>query len=57
MKLLVLRHDLAEPREAGAGPDIDAKRALTDADRALWLGYADQCRAKTLPLPDLDGAI
>ena len=34
-----------------------AKRALTDADRALWLGYADQCRAKTLPLPDLDGAI
>jgi uncharacterized membrane protein len=34
-----------------------AKRALTDEDRALWLGYADQCRAKTLPLPDLDGAI
>ena len=30
---------------------------LTDEDRALWLGYADQCRAKTLPLPDLDGAI
>ena len=34
-----------------------AKRELTDEDRALWLGYADQCRAKTLPLPDLDGAI
>lgn len=29
MKLLVLRHDLAEPREAGASRDADAKRALT----------------------------
>jgi phosphohistidine phosphatase len=29
MKLLVLRHDVAEPREPGAGPDTDAKRALT----------------------------
>ncbi len=29
MKLLVLRHDVAEPREAAAGPDTDAKRALT----------------------------
>ena len=33
MKLLVLRHDLAEPREAGTGPDTDAKRALTDEGR------------------------
>jgi uncharacterized membrane protein len=30
---------------------------LTDADRALWLGYIEACRAKTLPIPDLDGAI
>src|SRR5262249_16044359 len=29
MKLVVLRHDVAEPREPGAGPDTDAKRALT----------------------------
>ena len=29
MKLLIVRHDVAEPREAGAGPDADAKRALT----------------------------
>jgi phosphohistidine phosphatase len=33
MKLLVLRHDLAEPREAAAGPDADAKRPLTDEGR------------------------
>lgn len=34
-----------------------AKHALTDADRALWLGYIEQCRAKNLPAPALDGAI
>jgi phosphohistidine phosphatase len=33
MKLLVLRHDLAEPRETAASPDADAKRALTDEGR------------------------
>ena len=33
MKLLVLRHDLAEPREAATGADTDAKRALTDEGR------------------------
>jgi phosphohistidine phosphatase len=31
MKLLVLRHDVAEPREQGASRDADAKRALTSA--------------------------
>lgn len=34
-----------------------ANHTLTDADRALWLGYIEACRAKTLPIPDLDGAI
>lgn len=34
-----------------------AKHALTDADRALWLGHIEQCRAKILPVPSLDGAI
>jgi len=29
MKLLVFRHDVADAREPGAGPDADAKRALT----------------------------
>ncbi|HXZ84652.1 MAG TPA: histidine phosphatase family protein [Myxococcota bacterium] len=33
MKLLVLRHDLAEPREGGLSPDADAKRALTAKGR------------------------
>jgi phosphohistidine phosphatase len=33
MKLLVLRHDIAEPRESAAGPDADSKRALTDEGR------------------------
>lgn len=31
MKLLVLRHDVAEPREPGASTDADAKRELTAA--------------------------
>jgi uncharacterized membrane protein len=34
-----------------------AKHALTDADRALWLGYIESCRQKTLPAPSLEGAI
>jgi len=34
-----------------------AKHALTEADRALWLGYIEACRAKVLPAPSLDGAI
>ena len=34
-----------------------AKHALTDADRALWLGYVETCREKHLPAPSLDGAI
>jgi uncharacterized membrane protein len=34
-----------------------ARHALTDADRALWLGYIEACREKTLPAPSLDGAI
>jgi uncharacterized membrane protein len=34
-----------------------AKHALTDADRALWLGYVETCREKNLPAPALDGAI
>jgi len=33
MKLLVLRHDVAEPREPGSGADTDAKRPLTDEGR------------------------
>jgi phosphohistidine phosphatase len=51
MKLLVLRHDVAEPREAGASRDADAKRALTAAGRrraekaaralARWVGEVD----------------
>ncbi|HTO53605.1 MAG TPA: histidine phosphatase family protein [Myxococcota bacterium] len=42
MKLLVLRHDEAEPREAGAGPEVDAKRALTPEGhkRAVRAGRA-----------------
>ncbi len=34
-----------------------AKHALIDADRALWLGYIESCRAKVLPAPSLEGAI
>jgi uncharacterized membrane protein len=34
-----------------------AKHALTDADRALWLGYIEACRETHLPAPSLDGAI
>jgi len=33
MKLLVLRHDVAEPRESGVSRDADAKRALTAKGR------------------------
>src|SRR5258705_3058665 len=33
MKLLVLRHDVAEPRDPTAGPDADAQRSLTDDGR------------------------
>jgi len=33
MKLLVLRHDVAEPRESGLSRDADAKRALTAKGR------------------------
>lgn len=34
-----------------------ANHTLTDTDRALWLGYIEECRAETLPLPALGGAI
>jgi phosphohistidine phosphatase len=33
MELLVIRHDVAEPRDATAGADADAQRALSDLGR------------------------
>jgi uncharacterized membrane protein len=34
-----------------------ARHALTDADRAIWLGYIETCRERILPVPSLEGAI
>ncbi len=33
MKLLVLRHDVAQPRDPGAGADADVRRSLTEDGR------------------------
>ena len=34
-----------------------ARHQLSDEDRALWLGYIDSCRVRTLPAPGLQNAI